>query len=57
MQIELNLPISKEKKKGQETLFLYNILISKGKVPTISANDLFIPIKDKRKFKAKTFDF
>ena len=54
MLIELELPTLKQRRKDKRLCFLYNI--SKGKVPAIPANDFLIPIKNKRKIKAKTYD-
>ena len=54
MLVELDLPTLKVRRKNKRLCFLYNI--SKGKVPAIPANDFLIPIKNKRKIKAKTFD-
>ena len=54
MLMELNLPTLKERRRDKRLCFLYNI--SRGKVPAIPANNFLIPIKNKRKIKAKTFD-
>ena len=54
MLAELDLPTLQVRRKNKRLCFLYNI--SKGKVPAIPANDFLIPIKNKRKIKAKTFD-
>ena len=54
MLAELDFPTLQVRRKNKRLCFLYNI--SKGKVPAIPANDFLIPIKSKRKIKAKTFD-
>ena len=50
---DLNLPPLKDRRKDKRLCFLYSI--QKGKVPAINPNDYLIPIRVKRKIKAKTF--
>ena len=54
MLFELNIPTLKERRRNKRSCSLYSI--SKGKVPGIPANNYLLPIKNKRKIKAKTFD-
>ena len=54
MLFELNIPTLKERRRDKRLCFLYNI--SKGQVPGIPAKNYLLPIKNKRKIKAKTFD-
>ena len=54
MLIELELPTLKERRKNKRLCFLYNI--AKGSVPAIPASDYLLPIRNKRRIKAKTYD-
>ena len=54
MLIDLDLQTLQDRRKDKRLCFLYSI--SKGKVPAIPASEFLIPVKNKRKIKAKTYD-
>ena len=54
MLLDLKLETLQERRKDKRLSFLFKI--SKGTVPAIPASEYLLPVKNKRRIKAKTYD-